>query len=101
MGDYGYPYYGYPAYGYPAYGYPGYGYGYGYPAYPAYYGGYGYGYGGAALGLGVLLGAALAANRPHDHVVEVPVQVPYQGVRLWMRVLPPLASSKLAEVPGQ
>jgi hypothetical protein len=73
-GRYGYPGYGY-GYGYPAYGYPGYG--YGYPPYPAYYGGY-YGYGGAALATGVLIGAAIAANRHRDHYIQVPVQVPYQ-----------------------
>jgi hypothetical protein len=75
-GRYGYPAYGY-GYGYPAYGYPGYGYGYGYPPYPAYYGGY-YGYGGAALATGVLIGAAIAANRHRDHYIQVPYPVPYQ-----------------------
>jgi hypothetical protein len=72
-GRYGYPAYGY-GYGYPAYAYPGYG--YFYPPYPAYYGGY-YGYGGAALATGVLIGAAIAANRHQDHYIQVPV--PYQA----------------------
>ena len=41
-----------------------------------YYGGY-YGYGGAALATGVLIGAAIAANRHQDHYIQVPV--PYQA----------------------
>ncbi|HYJ53605.1 MAG TPA: hypothetical protein VEW04_10590 [Allosphingosinicella sp.] len=97
-GRYGYPGYGY-GYGYPAYAYPGYG--YGYPPYPAYYGGYGgyYGYGGAALATGVLIGAAIAANRHRDHYIQVPVQVPYQAPAIEQPAIAPPPADPMQTCP--